>query len=325
MLQNLLLKTLRDQRIPILAYGLGLGALALLVIAIYPSFAASGAEVEEAMKNLPDAYKAFTGGVLSLTEFDGYLVSQYLIILPLILAIFAIIEGTGALRGEEERGTMDTLLSLPIARSQVVIQKAIATLLSIALVLVLIGAVLWVSTALVEEAVLALDRLALVLLSTFAVGALFYCFSLFLSALLPSRRLAGVIGAVFTVGAYFFDAFTDIVEGLHDYRVLGPFNYFEPLAILREDLALWEPGSVAGRQPGFSWSSGARLPSTGHCRNLMLNCVPPFAAADSLPGSPLANDAGRELRLLPIRRLEPCSKSTDAPARPAPFCPSGGD
>ena len=188
MLQNLLLKTLRDQRIPILAYGLGLGALALLVIAIYPSFAASGAEVEEAMKNLPDAYKAFTGGVLSLTEFDGYLVSQYLIILPLILAIFAIIEGTGALRGEEERGTMDTLLSLPIARSQVVIQKAIATLLSIALVLVLIGAVLWVSTALVEEAVLALDRLALVLLSTFAVGALFYCFSLFLSALLPSRR-----------------------------------------------------------------------------------------------------------------------------------------
>ena len=30
MLQNLLLKTLRDQRIPILAYGLGLGALALL-------------------------------------------------------------------------------------------------------------------------------------------------------------------------------------------------------------------------------------------------------------------------------------------------------
>ena len=241
MLQNLLLKTLRDQRIPILAYGLGLGALALLVIAIYPSFAASGAELEEAMKNLPDAYKAFTGGVLSLTEFDGYLVSQYLIILPLILAIFAIIEGTGALRGEEERGTMDTLLSLPIARSQVVIQKAIATLLSIMLVLVLIGAVLWVSTALVEGATLALDRLALVLFNTFAMGALFYCFSLFLSALLPSRRLAGVIGAFFTVGAYFFDAMTDIVEGLHDYRVLGPFNYFEPLAILREDLAFGDP------------------------------------------------------------------------------------
>ena len=46
MLQNLLLKTLRDQRIPILAYGLGLGALALLIIAIYPSFAASGTELE---------------------------------------------------------------------------------------------------------------------------------------------------------------------------------------------------------------------------------------------------------------------------------------
>ena len=242
MLQNLLLKTLRDQRIAVLAYGLGLGALALLLIAIYPSFAASGAELEEAMKNLPDAYKAFTGGVLSLTEFDGYLVSQYLIILPLILAIFGIIEGTGALRGEEERGTMDTLLSLPISRSQVVIQKAIATLLSLVLVLIIIGVVLWVSTGFVDEATLEIDRLAVVLLNAFGMGALFYCFSLFLSASLPSRRLAGVIGAVFTVGAYFFDAMTDIVDNLYNYRILGPFNYFDPLAVLREDLAFQDSG-----------------------------------------------------------------------------------
>ena len=246
MLRNLLLKTLRDQRIPVVAYGLGLGALALLIVAIYPAFAASGAELEEAMENLPDAYKAFTGGVLSLTEFDGYLVSQYLIILPLILAIFAIIEGTGALRGEEERGSMDTLLSLPLARSQVVFHKAIATLLSIALVLVIIGIVLAVSVAFVEEATLALDRLAVVLLNSFGMGALFYCFSLFLSASLPSRRLAGVIGAVFAVGAYFFDAMTDIVEGLHDFRYFGPFNYFEPLAILKEDLSFLNSGVLLG-------------------------------------------------------------------------------
>ena len=246
MLRNLLLKTLRDQRIPILAYGLGLGALALLIVAIYPSFAATGAELEEAMENLPEAYKAFTGGVLSLTEFDGYLVSQYLIILPLILAIFAIVEGTGALRGEEERGTMDTLLSLPVSRSQVVLHKAVATLLSIVFVLVIVGVVLYLSTLFVEEATLALDRLAVVMLNTFGMGALFYCFSLFLSASLPSRRLAGVIGAVFTVGAYFFDAMTDIVEGLYDYRLLGPFNYFEPLAILKEDLAFQDPAVLLG-------------------------------------------------------------------------------
>ena len=246
MLRNLLLKTLRDQRIPILAYGLGLGALALLIVAIYPSFAATGAELEEAMENLPEAYKAFTGGVLSLTEFDGYLVSQYLIILPLILAIFAIVEGTGALRGEEERGTMDTLLSLPISRSQVVLHKAVATLLSIVFVLVIVGVVLYLSTLFVEEATLALDRLAVVMLNTFGMGALFYCFSIFLSASLPSRRLAGVIGAVFTVGAYFFDAMTDIVEGLYDYRYVGPFNYFEPLAILKEDLSFQDSAVLLG-------------------------------------------------------------------------------
>ena len=242
MLRNLLLKTLRDQRIPVLAYGLGLGALALLVIAIYPTFAEVGEELEEAMENLPDAYKAFTGGVLSLTEFDGYLVSQYLIILPLILAIFAIIEGTGALRGEEERGTMDTLLSLPISRSQVVLQKAAATLLSLLLVILIIGVVLWVSAGFVEGAMLAVDRLSVTMLNTFGMGALFYCFSLFLSACLPSRRLAGVIGAVFAVGAYFFDAMSDIVESLHDYRFLGPFNYFDPLAILRDELSFQDSG-----------------------------------------------------------------------------------
>ena len=246
MLRNLLLKTLRDQRIPVLAYGLGLGALALLIIAIYPTFAEGGAEMEAAMENLPDAYKAFTGGVLSLTEFDGYLVSQYLIILPLILAIFAIIEGTGALRGEEERGTMEALLSLPISRSQVVLHKAAAALLSLILVLLIIGVVLWVSAGFVEGATLAVDRLAVIMLNTFGMGALFYCFSLFLSASLPSRRLAGVIGAVFAVGAYFFDAMADIVENLKDYRMLGPFNYFDPLAILKEDLSFRDSGVLLG-------------------------------------------------------------------------------
>lgn len=246
MLRNLLLKTMRDQRIAVLAYGLGLGALALLIVAIYPTFAEAGADLEEAMENMPDAYKAFTGGVLSLTEFDGYLVSQYLIILPLIIAIFAIIEGTGALRGEEERGSMDTLLSLPVSRIQVVLHKAIATLLSIVFVLIIIGIVLYVSTLFVEGATLAPDRLAAILLNTFGMGALFYCFSLFLSASLPSRRLAGVIGAVFTVGAYFFDAMTDIVEGIHDFRYIGPFNYFEPLAILKEDLAIQDSAVLIG-------------------------------------------------------------------------------
>lgn len=246
MLRNLLLKTLRDQRIPVLAYGLGLGALALLVISIYPSFAEGGAELEEVMESLPESYKAFTGGVLSLTEFDGYLVSQFLIVLPLVLAIFAIIEGTGALRGEEERGTMDTLLSLPISRARVVVHKAVATLFSLVLVLAIVGVVLWLSAEFVEGAELAPANLVLVLLSAFGMGAFFYCFALFLSAILPSRRLAGVLGAAVTVGAYFFDAFTDIVDGLYDYRVLGPFNYFNPLPILRDELTLTDPAVLLG-------------------------------------------------------------------------------
>lgn len=44
-------------------------------------------------------------------------------VVPLVLLAYAIVEGTGAIVGEEERGTLDLLLSNPLTRRRVVVEK----------------------------------------------------------------------------------------------------------------------------------------------------------------------------------------------------------
>jgi len=235
MLQTLLLKTLRDQRGAILGYGLGLAFLALLTIAFYPSVLKTADQFEEALKQMPDAVKAFTGGVLSVTTVEGYLTSQLLAFVPLILAVFAVIEGSGALRVEIERGTMDLLLSLPLSRGRVVWEKAAGTALSLALILCLFGIGMWLGVVAVDMH-LAPRKALEVTANLYPISYLFYAFSLLLSAVLPTRRWAGGVGAVLPVAGYVFDGLAQIIADLKPWRKFGPFYYVDHLGVFAHGL-----------------------------------------------------------------------------------------
>ena len=85
----------------------------------------------------------FAGGELDIASPAGYLNSQvYALMAPLVLLIFAIGAGAGAVAGEEERGTLDLLLAHPLRRRDYVVQRflALAALVS-ALTVVLLATV----------------------------------------------------------------------------------------------------------------------------------------------------------------------------------------
>ena len=105
-------------------WSVGLSAINILTILLYPSLA-DVPEFDEVFETMPEAIaRLFVGDVVSLTSPEGYLNSQlFIVALPIIFLIFTIARGSGAIAGEEERGTLDLLLSLPVRRSQVVLEK----------------------------------------------------------------------------------------------------------------------------------------------------------------------------------------------------------
>ena len=133
MLRNVLLKSLRDQRRALLWWGIGLVILAAFTMAFYPSFA-DAPEFDKLLEEMPEwLAKSFAGDVSDLSSPEGYLNSNlFVLFLPLLFMIFAIAQGSGTIAGEEDRGTLELLLSNPLARWRVVAEKigamAIATL-----------------------------------------------------------------------------------------------------------------------------------------------------------------------------------------------------
>ena len=130
-------KSLRDFRVPILGWGYG---LALLMAA---GFGTATAAVIAGFSSIAPLL-GFLGEPYAMQTPEGYITFRYLeAITPLLLSIWAVLAGARLVRGEEERGTMDTLLATPQSRARLLLSKvgALVTALIVIAVLVALGTV----------------------------------------------------------------------------------------------------------------------------------------------------------------------------------------
>ena len=118
---RLLLQELRFRRNAIIGWGIGLSLLPAMYVSFYPQFADQLDDMQ-AILDL-DIYKAMG---MSFGTFEDWMASTVINIVPIILAIYAIIDGTGTLAGEEDNGRLELIVALPISRWQIVAVKAIA-------------------------------------------------------------------------------------------------------------------------------------------------------------------------------------------------------
>ena len=149
MLHNVFLKTLRDQRRSLCWWAAGVAALAIFTQLFYPSVA-DAPEFDEMLERMPEALaRTIIGDVTDLTSPEGYLNSQlYVFMIPLVFLVLTVARGSGAIAGEEERGTLDLLMSYPLRRWRLVADKfmaMVAATLAIAVAIwlsLLVGAVI---------------------------------------------------------------------------------------------------------------------------------------------------------------------------------------
>ena len=123
---------LRDRRRSVLAWGLPLGLMSALVVAIFPSVEEA---LIEAIRSYPETLKeAF--GIGELSNVEQYLEAEMLsLIVPLAAGYLAVRSVASGLSGAAEDGRLDVLLSAPVSRRRVVASGFAATGLELAAVL----------------------------------------------------------------------------------------------------------------------------------------------------------------------------------------------
>ncbi|UCG25658.1 MAG: ABC transporter permease subunit [Chloroflexota bacterium] len=231
---KLLLHELRLRRWAILGWGIGMAVFAGYIIILYPDFAEPMAALNLEEISL---YQIF-GDFSEFASFTGFVSAEVLIFLPLLLAIYAIVNGTGTLAGEEDNGTLEPIMALPLPRWQLVMSKAIALGLALLLILLIVGLAMAVSlTTLpgdIDTGGVTSGDMIVVALAVWPLVGFFAMFSLFLGAFVPSRRIAAIIATVILVFSYFGNNLASLVDWLERIQPLLPFYYFDSANLMKD-------------------------------------------------------------------------------------------
>jgi len=225
---RLFLQELRFRRNGIIAWGIGLCFFPVVYVGLYPSFADQMASFQEIMDLA--IYQALG---ISMASFEGYMASTVTNLVPLILCIYAIVNGTGTLAGEEDDGRLELILALPIRRWQIVAVKAAALGISLLGILLIVasGAALTLVAILPQiETAVTPANVFFGLLASWPLAMAVGVISLFLGAFCPNRRTSAMIATVVVIFSYLGSNLAGMVESLDQVKFLFLFTYYDATA-----------------------------------------------------------------------------------------------
>jgi ABC-2 type transport system permease protein len=247
LLRSVGLKTLHDQRRSLVTWSVTVASFVGMYAGFYPSFKGTRSYndlINQMPKALRDLFTAGTGGDFSSGA--GYVYMEMLSFMaPLLVLLYAIGAGANAIAGEEERHTLDLLLSTPVTRARVVLEKyaalcagvvVIAAAMAIALVAFGSAAGMGLRTANVAAAALHLALLGLV----------FGAVALVAGSASGHVAVARGAAALLAVVAYLVNGFATSVSWLEPVQKLSPFYQYIGHDPIRHGLSVAAVGIALG-------------------------------------------------------------------------------
>ena len=224
-LHTVFAKTLRDQRRALLWWALGFVGTVVLYTSFWPSVRDNAAQFNRYLENLPDFMKNLLGEI-DYTTPEGYLQSElFSFLAPTLLIVYGIGAGARAIAGEEEAGSLDLLLSVPIRRSRVLVDK-FAAMVGASLLLTVVMWITVVTFGPVFDLRLALEGFTAMSLNTFLLGIVFGSLALAIGTSTGRRALAIGVPSGLAVATFIVNTLAPSVDWLEPFRLLSPFYYY---------------------------------------------------------------------------------------------------
>ena len=221
-LRNVWSKTLRDYRVPILIWGIGLG---LAVVVTFASFQAMSPATRAAEAQYAGTFR-FLAEPVAVTTAVGYVTWHTIGMLPVMLAIWTALAGARLVRGDEERGEMDILLSEPQSRARLIGERIAAFVTALFLIALLMTLVVTVGGPATGVSI-DMGRVLLMSLNVTLTALVFGLIAAALAHLLRHRAAAaGITGALVAL-AYLINSTGRILRDGEWLRRFSPLYYHD--------------------------------------------------------------------------------------------------
>jgi ABC-2 type transport system permease protein len=215
-------RVLRDQRRSPLTWGVPLGLLSALEVAIYPSVHKS---LGKALDSYPDALKeAFRIETID-TPAQFLNGEMFSLVVPLAIAFFAIRAASRPLVGYEERHWLDVVLVAPLRRRTLAVGAFVACAISTLAILLVMAAIIWIAGQ-VFGAVIGVGDLAAAVAGTWAFALSFAGLALCASGAVGNWTTVTGIAAGVLVTMYVIDIAARIADALHDVGPVSAFHWY---------------------------------------------------------------------------------------------------
>lgn len=223
---NIFLHELKAYRKSTIIWAVALSALVVIFIAMYPAFNKDIISTKRVLQQLPPAFRDALN--ISLKNFFTVLgFYAYLLNFAVLAgAVQAMNIGTGIISKEDAGKTADFLLSKPVTRSKVMVNKILAALTTLVITNLVFVTVSVIAAKAVSTTSFSLNILLMLALSLFFVQLIFLSLGTFLSVTL--KRIKSVISVSLpTVFAFYVVSFIGSILNNQDIRFVTPFRYFD--------------------------------------------------------------------------------------------------
>jgi ABC-2 type transport system permease protein len=217
---------LRQRRRGLLFWSLGIGAVVLMYLPLYPSMQGS---LQTQIDALPEGVAQAFG--MSSMDAAGYAQSTvYGLLGAILIIVFAITAGGRAVAGEEETGLLDLYLAHGVSRQRLMAERTLHLLIELTVLAgVVVGLTLIINPG--AELDLSLEQVLAAGTGLLGLGVVTGVVGLAAGAATGSRGAAMGAATVVGVGGYLANVIGDIAE-LPWLKDVSPFHWaygFEPL------------------------------------------------------------------------------------------------
>lgn len=240
--------TLRTRRLATIWFDLGIFALGLLIMGLWPLFAENWDDLTQAMGG-SEVFGGtqVTGATAQQNTFYSYFSSQYTSTLMLVLAYFGVWFGAGLITRDFGSGTLDVLLAAPISRTRFLLSRIAALLILTTVVIaasyvaILIGAAIWAAEVELGALELLLVHLQMLVFTLAIAGGGLLLATLILQPGRTYGLAAGIIVIMFVLLIV-----ADIASNLQWLEKVSIFGYWNPVDQLGPGDFIWRDTLVLG-------------------------------------------------------------------------------
>lgn len=226
----------RNQKSLIL-WTLIVASLAGLMLALFPSFKDTFAQMEEFLATYPEAFlDAFGLGEdgLDMNDIYGWFGVEGYLFVTLIGGSYAALLGSGIFSKEEDEKTIEFLMAQPISRNHIFIGKSLIVLINLILMNLVVSIVL-LPFFLIYGTTFNLIVWLLYSFAPLLLQLVLASIALLISVFVTKSRQVTSISLGLSIGLYVVDIISKLTEQAEFLKYFTPYEYVNAVAIVKNE------------------------------------------------------------------------------------------